>query len=124
MKIFRTTVFVLALISIGFFVFVNYVTQQSKERATKNYEAMKSSEFLCPEGMEEKLELWGQGGNSRSCVSPKHGKWEAWSEGYKNIDGYYENGKKHGVWLFYNPDGTVKLEIEYDRGIEVSSTKK
>jgi len=85
---------------------------------------MKSSEFICPEGTEEKLEFWGQGGNSRSCVNPKHGKWEACNNGYKNIDGYYEDGKKHGIWYFYNPDGTVKFKIEYDMGVEVSSTRK
>ncbi len=85
---------------------------------------MRTSEFACPEGTEEKLEFWGQSGNSRSCVSPIHGKWEAWSDGYKNVDGFYEKGQKHGTWFFYNPDGTVYLEIEYDMGVEVSSTKK
>ena len=124
MKIFRAVVFVLALISIGFFVFVNYVTQQSKERASKNTEAMKNSEFVCPEGTEEKWEYWSEGGNSRSCVSPKHGKWEAWNNGYKHIDGYHEYGKKHGKWLFYKSNGAVKFEIEYDRGIEVSNTRE
>ena len=124
MKIIRNIVFVLALFAVGFFVFVNYITQQSKERANKNSEAMRISEFVCPEGTEEKWEYWSEGGNSRSCVPPKHGKWEAWNNGYKNIDGYYEDGKEHGTWFFYNPDGSVKFQIEYDMGVEISNTKK
>lgn len=83
---------------------------------------MKGDIFECPPGLEEKTERWSKLGYSRSCVKPKHGKWEAWSEGYKHIDGFYHNGKKHGNWVFYNSDGSVSQEITYKDGKEAQDT--
>jgi len=82
---------------------------------------MKSADFECPVGMEARTDRWSRLGYSRTCVNPRHGRWEAWSDGYKHIDGYYEHGKKHGRWIFYNPDGSVSKEVEYDRDAEVSN---
>lgn len=74
---------------------------------TSTWDAMKNDEFKCPPGLNEKTEGWSKLGYSRSCVKPKDGKWEAWSEGHKNIDGLYLNGEEHGIWVFYNSDGSI-----------------
>lgn len=58
---------------------------------------MDTIEFPCPEGTEERRERWSKLGYSKKCVPFVHGKWEAWSDGYKNIEGYYEHGIKKGV---------------------------
>ena len=90
------------------------------------WEVMKKGGFDCPDGMEEKTERWSKLGYSRSCVRPKHGKWEAWSDGYKNIDGFYNHGKKHGIWVFYKSDGSISKKVEYrnDKEISTSATAK
>lgn len=30
--------------------------------------------------------------------------------------GYWQNGKKHGAWTYYNPDGSVNRVEEYKKG--------
>ena len=116
-KIFLTSV---VLILIVYFSFMSYVSSQMSASSINTWEAMKSSSFVCPEGLKEKTEDWSKLGTSRSCVKPKHGKWEAWDEGYKHIDGYYNNEKEHGVWVFYNSDGSIYKKIEYNQGKEVN----
>ena len=86
------------------------------------WEVMESNEFSCPEGTEEKRERWSKRGYSRSCSPPLNGKWEAWDEGFKHIDGYYDHGVKDGKWVWYQKDGTVYRIIKYNKGIETSNT--
>ncbi len=102
---------------------MSYISYQMSNSSINTWESMKDGVFECPPGLEEKTERWSKLGYSRSCVKPKHGKWEAWSEGYKHIDGFYNNGKKDGNWVFYNSDGTVSKEIEYKDGKEVQGTE-
>jgi antitoxin component YwqK of YwqJK toxin-antitoxin module len=33
------------------------------------------------------------------------------------ISGLYKNDSRDGLWLIYNPDGTIKYRIEYTDGI-------
>lgn len=82
---------------------------------------MGKNEFTCPEGTELKIERWSKLGYSRICTPLKHGKWEAWSEGYKNIDGNFINGEEDGIWVWYNKDGSVYKKIEYNQGKEISA---
>jgi len=120
MKIAKIFLSIVALIVIGYFIFMSYISTQMSASSMETWEAMKKSTFECADGLKEKKEGWSKLGYSRSCVKPKHGKWEAWSEGYKHIDGYYFNGKEHGVWFFYNPDGSISQKIEYNLGKEVN----
>lgn len=106
---------------VGYFAFMSYVSSQMRDSSNETWEAMKASKFECPPGMEVRTEGWSKLGVSRTCSSPRHGKWEAWSDGYKNVDGFYEHGKKHGVWVFYNPDGSVSKKIEYEQDFEVAA---
>jgi len=123
MKVARIILIIIAVGVVGYFSFMSYVSFQMSNSSISTWEAMKGKVFDCPPGLEEKTERWSKLGYSRSCVKPKHGKWEAWSEGYKHIDGFYLNGKKHGIWVFYKPDGSVSKEIEYKNGKEVSGIK-
>jgi hypothetical protein len=85
----------------------------------KTWNSMQASPFPCPDGLEVKIEGWGENGFSRSCETKKEGKWEAWEAGAKVIDGEYRNGKRHGRWLWYRHDGSVSRTIVYDEGVEV-----
>lgn len=102
---------------------MSYISSQMSNSSVSTWEAMKGGIFECPPDLEEKTERWSKLGYSRSCVKTKHGKWEAWSEGYKNIDGFYHNGKGHGNWVYYNPDGSVSKEITYKEGKDVQGAK-
>lgn len=77
--------------------------------------------FSCPEGFEEKRERWSKLGYSRTCNPSKDGKWEAWDNGYKNIEGFYKNGQEDGKWVWYNKDGSVYRIVEYKNGKEISN---
>ncbi len=126
MRIVRNIVFVIALLMIGYDAIVQYYSSQRRAILQENSKIMRSVEFECPERMQAKIELWGKMGYSRTCVNLRHGKWEAWEAGFKQIDGYYDHGKAHGTWVFYNSDGSVSKEIEYNQGVEIarSSTVK
>jgi hypothetical protein len=106
---------------IGYFAFMSYVSSQMSDIRQTTWEAMKISELQCPEGTELKTDGWSKSGYSRTCVNLKHGKWEAWDQGYKNIDGNYNRGKKDGKWIWYHPNGKKYRVIEYDNGIELSN---
>ena len=121
MKMVSTVLTIIAVVVIGYFSLMSYLSSQMSESSIDTWKAMKSGNFDCPEGMEEKTERWSKLGYSRSCVKPKHGKWEAWSEGYKHIDGFYNHGKKEGVWVFYNSDGSISKKVEYKEDREVSA---
>lgn len=83
--------------------------------------AMEKSEFLCADGTEVVTRRWSKAGYERYCGSKKHGRWEAWSDGYKKINGEYIRGEKHGVWYWYNKDGSVSKTVSYDNGIEINA---
>ena len=42
-----------------------------------------------------------------------------WPNGQKKEEGKFQAGERHGDWKFFNNDGTVRLTIRYDNGIEV-----
>ena len=111
---------VIAVIIIGYFLFMSYVSTEMSNSSISTWDAMKQVELNCPPGLKEKTERWSKLGYSRSCVKPTDGKWEAWSDGYKQIDGFYKDGSKHGKWVFYNSDGSISKEIEYINNKEVS----
>ncbi|HEY7533368.1 MAG TPA: hypothetical protein VH681_11385 [Nitrospiraceae bacterium] len=57
----------------------------------------------------------------RFCRKGKvnEGPWTAWEDKYKNIDGEYKNGREHGIWVWWNKDGTKYRAFEYREGIEI-----
>lgn len=117
-------IFSLAVVAgIGFFSYFSFVTTRMKEHLTETRTRMNESVFECPPGREEKKERWSKLGYSRSCVEPKDGKWEAWSEGYKMIEGSYSNGKKSGRWIHYRADGSISNTVYYRDGVEISNAR-
>ena len=109
----------LVLTVVGYFGFMSYISSKVSETRKKTWDAMSKNEFVCPDGTELRKDGWSKLGYSRTCVSLKHGKWEAWDNGYKNIDGYYNDGKKHGEWIWYRADGSVSTRITYMNGKEI-----
>jgi len=77
-------------------------------------------DFACDEGSTEKLERWGRQGYSRGCYRDgvAQGKTIYWEEGYLNLEGFFSQGKKHGLWTVYNTDGSVFVTITFDEGVK------
>lgn len=84
----------------------------------KTLVAISSSEFNCPSGFKEKIERVESSVYSKICVNIAQGKREVWKDGYKHIDSFYENGKKHGMWKYYDSKGGVTKEIKYEHGVQ------
>lgn len=122
MNVVRNIVLIIAVLIIGYYAVVSYLLSQGSASLQETWKKMKSRKLQCPARMEVRTERWAQVGYSRTCVNLRHGTWEAWEEGSKRIDGYYEHGQKHGTWVFYNSDGSVSKEIEYNQGTEVPSS--
>jgi len=109
-----TVSFLYLLVTNLFFGYVN-------TSARTNWENMQQSTFTCPRGTEVTYRGWSENGRLRYCEPLKTGHWEAWMSGYKWVDGFYKNGKKHGQWTNYNNDGSVYQVTEYNNGIEVNN---
>lgn len=90
--------------------------------------AMLKIQHDCPEGCREIVEPWGgdKSGYSRYCIdrfNNKQGQWVAWANSKLQIEGFYYNNAKHGIWKWFNNDGTVNSSTEYVLGKEVKETK-
>jgi hypothetical protein len=75
-------------------------------------------ELACDKNSEEISEKWGKTGQARGCFDgpTRQGMWAFRDEGYLNLEGFYENGRKHGTWTVFNQDGTVFARIYFDNG--------
>ena len=84
------------------------------------YRLVTRIQFQCPDGTTEAIERWGKTGYMRFCKKGEvnDGPWTAWEAQYRNIDGQYQNGKKHGIWTWWNKDGSKYRIIEYREGTE------
>ena len=97
-----------------------FITQPMHENSQDTWSAMEAQPLSCPDGTEVSRDGWSKSGYLRYCEPLREGVWEAWDSGYRNILGAYRNGKEHGVWIFYNEDGSVRQTIEYNDGDEVT----
>lgn len=48
--------------------------------------------------------------------SSKNGKYLFYNYGKTEIDGYFKDQKRHGIWTWYNPDSSVRKKIRYKKG--------
>ena len=85
---------------------------------------MQKQTFIFPAGTEVTYRGWSEKGRMRYCEAFKNGPWEAWMSGYKWVQGTYKNGKKEGVWLWFNKDGSISKKINYINGKEVNENFK
>ncbi len=85
------------------------------------YREITRAEFECPKGSTEGIERWGNAGYMRFCKQGgiMHGPWMAWEAQRLNIQGEYREGKQHGLWTFWNSDGSKYKIIEYRNGFEI-----
>lgn len=52
-----------------------------------------------------------------------HGPYiDFWSNGRVACEGHFENGKREGIWHFYNKDGTVNEIVVFKLGKEISTS--
>jgi hypothetical protein len=81
-------------------------------------DSVKEVEPVCGGGSVPVVEKWGKTGHARGCSKGpnREGRWVFWEAGYTNLEGFYEDGRKHGSWTVYNGDGTVFAVILFDNG--------
>ena len=48
--------------------------------------------------------------------STKNGKYTETDKNGLKIYGHYKNSKRHYIWTWYNPDGTLHKQIKYKNG--------
>lgn len=88
----------------------------------KTKHALADVALQCSAGSSEKREVWSKLGVAVFCEKDgaKHGSWQAWDGGYLHISGNYADGKKHGVWKYFNAYGERWGTRVYASGKEVS----
>jgi hypothetical protein len=112
----RAILLVLGLLAILFFAFPYLMSWQLSDSHGKTWEAMNQTDLKCPSGTEVTSRGWSKAGYTRYCEPKKNGPWEAWSGGYRQIQGEYRNGLEHGRWIWFNEDGTIQSTIVYENG--------
>lgn len=96
---------------------------QLARSSNDTWNAMKESAFDCPPGTAITIRGWSKAGYMRYCEPKKNGPWEAWSEGYRQIQGEYENGKENGTWCWFNRNGSIQNTVIYDSGNKLSEQR-
>jgi hypothetical protein len=96
------------------------MSSQLSKSVSDTWKAMDDTSFTCPPGTDVTTRGWSKSGYMRYCEPKKNGPWEAWSEGYRHIQGEYKNGKEHGTWRWFSPNGTIEKTIVYDGGNIIS----
>ncbi|MBF0647049.1 hypothetical protein HTZ97_09485 [Desulfuromonas acetoxidans] len=74
---------------------------------------MHSEKIECPDNAHVEYSPWGERGWVKACKK-NHGKYSVWEGDIKRIDGQFFNGKKVGIWTFYNNDGSISKTVNYD----------
>ena len=119
----KTILWLLGAGIVFYFGLLFLVSRQLSQSMSDTWNAMETSTFPCPPGTEVTTRGWSEAGYMRYCEPKKDGPWEAWSEGYRHIQGEYKNGKEHGTWRWFNQDGTIQKTVIYDGGNIVSSER-
>lgn len=75
----------------------------------------------CPAGTMRRSDAWGEWCEKRGSTA-RHGpfiqRMDDGSKHYKTVEGTYQDGKLHGVWRSYHPNGQKSKEGEYRNGKE------
>ncbi len=115
--------YTVGMLSTGYLLFMALFGSYLHGSAKETWELMQANPFSCPPGTEVTYRSWAENGRMRYCEKLKDGPWEAWMSGYKWVEGSYANGKKHGKWISFNKDGSIRETTFYEEG-EVVSVEK
>jgi hypothetical protein len=115
--IFLWSVGALVALYIGIMYLVSWQYSRSH---SETWAAMERSTLECSPGTEVTTRGWSEAGYLRYCEPKKNGPWEAWSNGYRQVQGEYRDGKEHGTWRWFNRDGSIQSTVVYDNGSKVS----
>lgn len=96
------------------------VSWQYSRSHSETWAAMERSTLECSPGTEVTTRGWSEAGYLRYCEPKKNGPWEAWSNGYRQVQGEYRDGKEHGTWRWFNRDGSIQSTVVYNNGSKVS----
>ncbi len=121
MKNFKIVIFYLSLLLNMYFLAIYWVVYRGGEISNKNLEDIQKYNLNCSEGSVVNIERWGKNGYSKSCIGATNGRWIAWENGYKNIEGEYLEGKENGKWIWFHKNGAVYREVTYDHGNETKN---
>ena len=91
---------------------------EAEKNSEVTYAAMTATDFSCPQDYRVEIENWGNDGYARFCSleGVKEGDWQAWQEGFLNIEGGFLAGEEEGEWLIYNEQGQLIRRVEYRAG--------
>lgn len=82
------------------------------------YAAMNAEGFRCPGQSAVNVENWGNDGYARFCTVDglKQGDWEAWQDGFRNIEGRFAAGEEEGDWKVLDAEGRLLRTVTYHQG--------
>lgn len=90
----------------------------AEKNSSITYTAMQEVAFDCPAVASFGVENWGNDGYARYCQEGgiKHGAWEAWQDGFRNIEGGFVNGEEDGEWSVFDSGGKLLRTVMYHQG--------
>ncbi|MFT5483586.1 MAG: hypothetical protein ACI9GW_002243 [Halieaceae bacterium] len=82
------------------------------------FTAMSEVDFKCSDTSSVQVENWGNDGYARFCTldGKKHGDWQAWQDGYLNIEGGFLAGEEEGSWKIFGGEGALQRAVVYRAG--------
>lgn len=116
-KIFLWSVAVLIVL---YFVITFLVSWQYSRSQSDTWVAMEKNALACSPETEATTRGCSEAGYLRYCEPKKNGPWEAWANGYRQVQGEYRDGKEHGTWRWFNRDGSIQTTVVYDNGKKLS----
>ncbi len=93
-------------------MFLVSCSQELTPRRPEQSKKMHDEKIECPEGAHVEYIPWSETGWAKVCKM-NHGKFTAWRGDNKVIDGQFDNGKKVGIWTYYDKDGKEEKTVNY-----------
>ena len=101
---------------------VFYLVKKMEYEIKATKEILLRLDHPCPQGTKDVVLGGGKTGAVRYCEKDgaKHGKFVRWDRQKPVLEGYFNEGRKHGIWKTFHRDGRIYRVTEYKNGIEIS----
>lgn len=104
MKIFQLTGLVISTLAVG--------GCNSPSTSNQDHEVLNREKIVCAAPGRLEMRPWGEVGQSAGCYV-QDGAFVTAEGGYIRLRGQFTDGKKSGIWRWYDPQGKVIKEIDY-----------
>lgn len=98
--------------SIAVAVILSACGPHERRTVDEDQQALKRENVSCKAPSFLEYDGWGPRGQMLSCKMMT-GAFVAAEDGYVRIRGQFKDGRKAGVWRFYDEQGNVRKEIDY-----------